>query len=687
MPSPSILSRVPVLRILLPLMAGIIMHEVCHCLWVPVSLLAASVIGYWLLSKQSKTPQAQLRYRPFFIVPLAVIALSLGWLTAIVHCPPTLSAHQMSGRLLTGRVTGLEYTDFSMRMTIDVLESDLPRCRVLVTTRGCDYTARPGDIVTWPAALQDVRNTGNPDEMDYARLMLHNEGIRYEQHLPASQVKRTGHSPTPTTRLAQARRTLANKVFNSSVSPGAQHFIVALLLGDSHHIDKETRLRFSSAGIAHVLALSGLHVGLIALIISCLLFPLDYLGLKKLRLVLTMCAIVLFAAFTGFSPSVVRATVMTGFAFAALILYRRSVSLNALLMAALVILVFSPADLFNTGFQLSFITVGALLLFARVPRRLRSGKRWIDYLTTTLIASLVAMLATIPLNAHYFHTVSLMSVITNVLVLALMPPFMVMGAVFVLVCASGMQWPALDAGIDAIYRYIDAVAQWVNAIPLSHVGGVYVSTTGVILYFVIMGLIVVWLYKRSTRYLLLAGIMVIVMLGHSAWVDWHTSHRGLVVFNSFTSTPVLYYDGRQGYVWIPDQEESDMAEFERHHMGFLARHNIQQLSLVRHDTTLQLEGALFKPPYAHLMGRRLLAVGRGRWKSSTASTRLPLDDIIVTKRYRGTARKLKELYRFDRLIISGAQQDRSTRALLGECDSLGVSTHVLASQGAIVMSQ
>lgn len=683
----SVLSRVPVLRILLPLMAGIVIHRLWHCVWMPLALIIVSIIVYAWMSHWGKTPERKLRLRPYYIVPLAVISLSLGWLAAVVHCPPHLGAEQRHGRALTGRVVELEYTDFSMRMTIDVLDRDLPHCRVLVTTRGCDYTVQAGDLMTWQAALEEVRNAGNPDEMDYAQLMLHSKGIRYEQHLPVTEVKKAGHSPTLITRLQCVRRSLASKVSNSMLSPGAQHFVIALLLGDSHLIDKVTRSEFSTAGIAHVLALSGLHVGFIALIIYWLLFPLDYFGLKKLRLLITLAAIILFAVFTGLSPSVVRATVMTGFVFASLMFYRRSVPLNALAMAALVLLVFSPSDLFNAGFQLSFITVGALLLFARVPQWLQSGKRWVNYLTTTVIASLVAMLSTIALNAHYFHTISLMSVLSNVLVLALLPVFMVLAALFMLVSAAGMQWSWLDTCIDGIYSYIHGVAQMVNTLPLSHVGGVYVSTAGVILYFVMMALVVLWLYRRHHRYLLLAGAATIIALGHSAWIDWSTPHRGLAVFNSFTDTPVLYYDSGKGYVWIPDQEDVDMTEFERHYAGFLARRNITDLTLVPEDTTLRLEAALFKPPYAHLMGRRLLAVGRGNWKNRTADTRQTLDDIIVTKRYHSTATRLKELYRFDRLIISGAQQPDAIEALTIESDSLGLQVHPLSHQGAAITEQ
>lgn len=615
-----------------------------------------------------------MRWRPYYTAALALIALALGWTAAIIHCPPQLTEEQRSNKTLTGRITRLEYTDFSMRLTIDLLDRDLPQCKVLVSTRGCDYTMQAGDVVSWQGALSEVGNLGNPDEMDYAAYLIDSERIRYQQHLPVYQVRIIGKSPTLVTRMATVRRNLQLMVFNSNLSPDTQQFVVALLLGNSSFIDRTTRQEFSAAGVAHVLALSGLHVGFIALIIWWLLFPLDYLGLRKLRLLITLAVIVLFAVFTGLSPSVVRATIMIGMVFAALVFYRRSQSLNALSLAALLILVFTPSALFSVGFQLSFITVGAVLLFARLPQSLESRYKWINKLTTLLITSLVAMLATVALCAHYFHTVSLMSVFSNLLILPVLPVFMVLGALFLLVTAAGMHWQPLNAALDSIYKYIHWSTGAVNAIPGSHIGGVYVSTFGVIAYFAIMALVILWFYRRNYRYLMASGCMLAVLLAHSMWMDAHTPKQGLIVLNSFDSTPVLYYDNGKGYVWTPDSEEPDSSAFARFYAGFLARQNISELQFITNEDTLRLDNALIKPPYAHLMGHRILAVGSGKWKHATTTHRLTLDDIIVTKRYHGTIEKLQELYQFDRLILSGAHYESAR--LQHECDSLGIVSAV-----------
>ncbi len=683
--SPS-LSKVPVLRILLPFIVGILLHQVWHNWWIPLTLAAIAVAVYAWMVIAAHSPGQRLKMRNRYIVPLAILAMSLGWLCAMLHCPPLLDKSQRGSRALTGRVINLNFTDFSTRLTVGVLDEELPPSKVLLSTQGCDYTLQAGDLVKWDAALEEVRNNGNPAEMDYAGYLLNSQGIRYEQHLALKQLQKVGHSSTLMSRMASFRRVLQLQVFNSQLPAEAQHFVVALLLGNSQLIDPATRQEFSSAGVAHVLALSGLHVGFIALIIWWLLFPLDYLGWKKFRLVLTLVAIVLFAVFTGMSPSVVRATVMIGFVFASFIFHRRAMSLNALAMAALAILVFTPSALYSVGFQLSFITVLAVLLFARLPKGVENSHSWVNNITATAITSLVAMLATLALSAHYFHTVSLMSVLSNLLILPVMPVFMVLGALFLLVTAAGLHWSALNWAINIIYKYIHWAAHSVNVIPMSHVSGVEVSTAGVIIYFVALGLLALGLYCSRPRYLLWAALTLAVLWAHSTYLDHKTPKCGLVVFNDFTSTPILYFEHGKGFVWTPDDEETDSATFSRYYAGFLAHHGIHELQFITSDSTMRYDGIMFKPPYAHLMGRRLLAVGAGKWRYMNVSQRIELDEIIVTKRFHGTVDKLLELYQFDTLIISGAMHPTTLQPLLHACDSIGIHYHNLSEQGAFIVA-
>jgi len=691
MSSPSaLLTRIPALRLLVPFMVGIIVQQWCDLWWIPLLLLVLAVAGYGALIVLGRTPQQRLRFRPWYTLPLAVVGLSLGWLCAIIHEPTRVDLQQVNGQTLTGRIEELRYTDFSMRMTVRAQPDGHSDCKVLVSTRGCNYNLRPGHVVAFTAQLSPVGNMGNPDEMDYANYLLRSHGIRYQQHLPVRQVVHCGESPTLFTRLSQVRHDLQQRVFNTTLSPQAQSFVVALLLGNSTLIDQSTRQQFSAAGVAHVLALSGLHVGFIALMIWWLLFPLDYLGLKKLRLIITFGAIVLFAVFTGLSPSVIRATVMIGFVFASILFYRRSTSLNALAMAALAILIFTPFALYHVGFQLSFITVAALLVFAQAAGgRQYSGNAAVNYVVGLVVTSLVAMLSTVALTAHYFHTVSVLSVLTNLLVLPVLPIFMVVAAVFLLVTAAGLHWPLLNALLDVIYNYISGSARFVDNLPLSSIQGVYVSGLGAALCMVLIALVATWLYKRDYRWGLAAGVCLATSLAHVLWVQATTPRQGMVVFNSFAATPVMYYNQGSALLWVPDDDEPVLDNYRRYFSGFLARHGINSMAIVNGDTTLAGCGVALKPPAALIMGKRMLAVGSGKWKRMTQADgdTTHLDYIIITRRYHDTASTLLRLYNADTLIISGALYETSLTPLLHECDSLHLPYYHLATSGAFIMQQ
>ena len=675
-------SRFPAFRLILPFILGIIAHSCWHSWWAACALLLVAVVIYPVTSVNSKSPARRLKWRPFFMVSLALASMALGWLTALIHCPPRLSPDSLSVQVLSGRVEELDFTDFSTRMTVDLIGHDMPSAKVLVTTRGCDYTLRAGDLVRWESQMNEVGNMGNPYEMDYAAHLIHDKGIRYQQHLPISKLHKVGHSPTIMTRMAETRRSLKLMISNSGLSPSAQHLIIALLLGDSSMIDKATRQEFSTAGIAHVLALSGLHVGIIALMIWWLFFPLDYLRKRKWRLVITLIVIASFALFTGQSPSVLRAAIMIGFAFTTLVFYRRSVPFNSLCMAALLILVFSPSSLYSVGFQLSFITLGAILLFNDIPATVKTGNSIVNRVRSTVLTSLIAMVATLSLTAHYFHTVSFTSVISNLLVLPVLPFLMVLGALFLLVTLAGWQWHLLEKAIDIITSYIHWIVSSVNSIPLTHLNHVYVSTFGTVVYFVLIALIGLWLYKRNPRFLLAAGIALIVLLSHSIWVETRIPRQGTVLLNSFTSTPVLYYDHGHGYVWTPDDYETDLSAFSRFYSGFIAAHGISELTLIDNDSTVHLKNAFFKPPHAYVMNHRLLLTSNSKWHADTASERMKVDDLVVTKRFRGTVSQLLERYAFGKLIFSGAMHQTALLPLLHECDSLGITPHVLSEDGA-----
>lgn len=283
----------------------------------------------------------------------------------------------------------------------------------------------PGQILSLrKARIEPLPERRNPGQFDYGEFLRWRGVIAMCRLADSLQV---GVEPAAASFSAEnrlfypLRQKLIGKL-EAHFPPAAAGFLKALLLGVREDLGRETMEDFQKAGVMHVLAISGLHVGFVALIFYLLLsfLPLYF----KHRNLLVVALLVVYMFLTGAQPPVARATLMAAFYFIAINLERRGAVFNYLFAAGLIILLFQPQQLFWVGFQFSFAAVLAIVYFYpklqaqadRLLEYLENGK-WRHRLTRWLIApflvSLAAQLGAIPLAMHYFHKFSLVSFLLN----------------------------------------------------------------------------------------------------------------------------------------------------------------------------------------------------------------------------------------------------------------------------------
>lgn len=190
-----------------------------------------------------------------------------------------------------------------------------------------------------------------------------------------------------------------------------------LLLADRKEIDKETNIQFINSGVVHVLAVSGLHVGFIALIIIILFGRFNIF----LRSVLTILGLLAFMFLTGAPPSVFRATIMALVIIVAFLTNRTTNIFNSLAIAALIILIVNPYEIYSPGFQLSFsavMAIGAIYpRLSRVINNLSIKSKIARYVLLFLGVSFSAQLGTLPFTIFYFGKLSVIALLTNIVVI------------------------------------------------------------------------------------------------------------------------------------------------------------------------------------------------------------------------------------------------------------------------------
>lgn len=232
----------------------------------------------------------------------------------------------------------------------------------------------------------------------------------------------------------------------------------AMTAGDRSGITPELRAAYSRSGLSHLLAVSGLHTGIVFALVNLLLWWLPLLRRGHLlRNLLAAACIWIYVAAAGFPPSAVRAAVMFTMLQSALASASEYNGLNALAAAAFGMLLWNPAWLGDISFQLSFAAVAAILAWG-VPlcRRLRTRRRALNPITDALAVSLTATLATAPLVSHTFGIVPLAGLIVN-------PAAILLGSVVVL---GGALWMLLPAGwLAPVFGFVlSHTAEGLNAL-------------------------------------------------------------------------------------------------------------------------------------------------------------------------------------------------------------------------------
>ncbi len=284
----------------------------------------------------------------------------------------------------------------------------------------------PGDRVAFTGKIRKTRNFHNPGGFDYERFMAF-QGILASSHTASKNlaILHRGKTSGFARRIETVRKKISEKIDRADIDRSSAAVLKALVIGDRSGIDESLRDAFNRAGMGHLLAISGLHVGIVAsfffLIFTRLLAfsrtVLDRAWVSKGAALLCLAPVIVYGFVAGMSPSTQRAVLMVTVFLSAFLIERENDPANTLAVAAMVILIADPPALFGVSFQLSFCAVAAILFgFSRFSNLLRGqdGKTSIaKKLACFFMTSLFAILGTLPLAMYYFNQVSLIGPAAN----------------------------------------------------------------------------------------------------------------------------------------------------------------------------------------------------------------------------------------------------------------------------------
>ena len=252
-------------------------------------------------------------------------------------------------------------------------------------------------------------------QFDYQKYLAR-QNIHYQGFIPNEISFKKKESVSFADKIKQKRLDLLFRIDNSSLQPQNKAILKGIILADRTEIDQEIINHFSKTGLIHILAISGSHMAIIFLMILFVLNPIFSVKYRNIPIYISLAAIWEFAIFIDYGNSVVRSCIMITVYYIMIFLQRKPNLLHSLALAGMIILSIDTQQLFDVGFQLSFLAVfGIFWLYKPITNHYKPLKnRAIRFILNTFSLSLAAQLTTLPLILFYFHQFSIMSVFINV---------------------------------------------------------------------------------------------------------------------------------------------------------------------------------------------------------------------------------------------------------------------------------
>jgi competence protein ComEC len=583
-----------------------------------------------------------------------------------------LKQEQLSQKVATSKTLKFKIvrqgneTPYNVKYEAKLLDKEQSGLRFLVRVKkdsSCHYL-QIGSSWETNAELTKIASAKNPGSFDYANYMKY-QGIALQwsgatQSLkPLSKVSLTWRE-RPALWQAQASKILGKHLQHK------ENFdlLAALLLGNKSQLDPETKQQFATAGIMHLLAVSGLHLGIVLLFTRKLLGFLNRFKYgNKLIFLLTLVSIWTFALLTGASVSVLRAATMFSCILFGNTLLARGHSMNSLFVSLWILLLIDPFFAFQLGFQLSYIAVFFILWLmpvwnARAPKIKGVKKLW-----QLCGVSLVAQGGTAPLSLYYFHQFPLYFLLSNLIVLPFVGLLLVYGIISLITVMLWPQAELLFVPLEYAADLLRAVTKHISELPSA---SFTVPSFGfaVLLTFLWSSFLVGWTYLKKPLRLFPLMFCLCIGLGILIQMQHLEKTSELIISQQFGRTELWQRKGQQLVVY-----QSDSLEVNYSRSAYVQAENITRLQ------------ELSTPNLFCNDGRRILIIDG----SYTAELDLePIDIFLLTNNAKIHLERWINRYHPKLIIADGSSYNSSKKRWRATAKKERLPFYDTSQQGAFV---
>lgn len=568
--------------------------------------------------------------------------------------------------------------------------------RCLIYFRKDDNSVKliPGDRVVFISGFSEIPFNGNPYEFNYKKYM-HRHRVFKQIFLETESWEKIGENKGSPLLLAGVK--MQNHLFQKYREYGMKDDVLevagALTLGLREKLGDEIKQSYRVSGAVHILAISGLHVGILYVVLFYSLSFLKKTRYGKIVMVLViLCALWFFALLTGLSPSVLRASTMFSFVLIGQSLRRHSNVYNSLAISAFILLFINPSLIFNVGFQLSYCAVlGIVILQPRLHNLMRSRFWLVDKISGLVAVSIAAQLATFPLSLYYFHQFPVYFWLTNIIVIPLTTLILYFGFLFFLFSVQPLVAGFIGKVQALLISGMNVSVETIRELPLSIIDGINISEAeSIILYCIVIFTSLLFIRKKGAFFLPVLGSVFLLLSINLFQLYEVLRQKSAVLYNINGVTAINFIDGRTSYMVYDSGEkniENQLNYYTENHMiaSGIKKAVMFSLASVSEDRTVFQDNSLFIYKGFISYNNLHFFIYFDNFQSAfNDGKKVNVDYLIYSNPDGMNVSDLKKGIVFNRLIISSMIPEWKARLLKDECDRNNISCYCVRNDGPCI---
>lgn len=536
-----------------------------------------------------------------------------------------------------------------------------------------------GDQIIAKSYLNEIAGPGNPYSFNYKRYLSYKE-IYTQSYIKTTSFEVIAHDRGSKIRIFsnKTRQKLLSIYQKNKITGDEFAVLSALTLGYKLDLTPELKESFSTSGSMHILAVSGLHVGIIFIILCKLLFFLqkNKYG-KKLQSIIIIIVLFFYAFLTGLSDSVLRATIMFSFISLGRMFTRQINIYNSISASAFLLLIINPYSAMNVGFQLSYVAVISIVFFQpKIYSIFTFNNRIFDYPWQLISVAIAAQLGTFPITIYYFDQFPLYFILSNIMIIPV-ATLIIYGAILLFAFSfSDIISIYISKALFAVTLILNRSVHFIQHLPFSKIDQIQLDFNESLILLLFIFMISFFIVSKKIKFLKSSLYILLILLIYTISSGYLKSQKAIFTVHQIKGTSAIHFiDNNRAYFACNKELDPNNQDLEYQVAPLWKEYGIKDIVFESISDSIH---------YFTFKNKRIVQIKSNSIRAYIPGQKLEIDYIILSENSKIYIGELSQYFKFDKIIFDSSNSFYKIKRWIKECNQNEISYYDVLSMGAYI---